>query len=182
MKFRFVIPVVLVGVGMGGCAAPYQTDGAWGNSVGSQTPSIGGSTGIAAVATPILIQILMQQLGISQQQAFGGVGSIFSVAQQQLTPAQFGQLSSSVPEMNQYLAAAPAIANSTGGYGGLLGSAVTALGGQGTTLGGAASLIGAFQSLGMDSNMVGRFVPIVMNHIQSEGGPVAMGLLQSSLY
>ncbi|WP_374563045.1 DUF2780 domain-containing protein, partial [Nitrosomonas sp.] len=55
-----------------------------------------------------LVDILMRQLGVSQQQALGGAGAIFQVAQGSMNPQAFATLSQSIPGMNTMLGAAPA--------------------------------------------------------------------------
>jgi len=48
-------------------------------------------------------------------------------------------------------------------------------------LGRLASLAGSFQSLGLNSDMVSRFIPVILQSVQSQGGSATMGLLQSAL-
>jgi hypothetical protein len=45
-----------------------------------------------------------------------------------------------------------------------------------------AVLAGSFQTLGMDTNMIGQFVPVVLQYVRDQSGPTAMSLLQRSLY
>jgi hypothetical protein len=82
--------------------------------------------------------------------------------------------------MDQYLSNAPqvpAAANSS-----LLGAASGLLGNQTGGLGNLASLASSFQTLGMNSNMISQFVPVVMQYVQQQGGTGAMSLLQNALY
>jgi hypothetical protein len=131
-----------------------------------------------ASQTPALVGLLVQQLGISPQQAMGGAGSIFSVARQTMNPSNFGLVSNAVPGMSQLLAAAPRMAGSSMG-GGLMGNAANALGGS--SLGQMAMMANAFQSLGMGSGMVNQFIPVILQYVQAQGGSSTMGLLQSAL-
>jgi hypothetical protein len=130
----------------------------------------------AAAQTPKLVNILVQQLGISHQQALGGAGSIFSLAKRSMNPTSFGKVSQAVPEITQLLSAAPALGNS----GGLLGAAATALG-TGSELGNLAMLASSFQQLGLNSSMVSRFIPVILQYVQAQGGASTMGLLQAAL-
>lgn len=119
-----------------------------------------------------LVSLLVGQLGVSQQQALGGVGSIFSLAQQRLNPGDFSLLSANVPDMDRYLGAVssqPRLGNDGGSS--LLGMA-----------GGLLGLAGSFQSLGMNSSMIGQFVPVVLQYVQNQGGATAMALLEQVLY
>jgi hypothetical protein len=138
--------------------------------------SIAGAVGQASQLG--LIDILVGQLGISPQQALGGVGSIFSVAQQRMNPGDFSQLSNAVPGMDRYLSSVPQQVAGSGSQS-LLGAAGGLMGGQ---LGSLANLAGSFQSLGMNPSMVSQFVPVVLQYVQNQSGAGAMSLLQHALY
>lgn len=143
---------------------------------GSQAPAPA-SSALGTAAELALIGILTGQLGISPQQAMGGVGSIFSVAQQRMSPGDFSQLSNSVPGMDRYLSAVPqqvASSNSS--------SLLGLIGGQNNTLGNLASVAGSFQALGMNTTMIGQFVPVMLQYVQGQGGAGTMNLLQRALY
>lgn len=127
-----------------------------------------------------LVDILVQQLGISPQQATGGAGSIFALAKQVMGPNSFGQISQAVPGMSQLLSAAPASSLSSSGSGGLLGNAASMLG-SGNSLGNMATLASSFQSLGLGSGMVGKFIPVILQYVQNQGGSASMGLLKGAL-
>jgi hypothetical protein len=125
-----------------------------------------------------LVNTLVNQLGVNQQQAMGGVGSIFSLAQQRMNPTDFMQLRGNVPGIDQYLSAVPQPSSSSL----LIGSAASMLGGQVGGLGDLAALAGSFQTLGMNTNMITQFVPLVLQYVQGQSGAGAMSLLQSALY
>ncbi|WP_445372953.1 DUF2780 domain-containing protein [Methylomonas sp. HW2-6] len=153
------------------------------NAVAQQAPAAVGALGSAVTGTgneASLINLLVGKLGVSPQQALGGVGSIFSVAQQRMNPADFSQLSGSVPGMDGYLSSAPQLPPA-GSNSGLLGAAGSLLGGQNNALGSLAALAGSFQSLGMNPSMVSQFLPVVLQYVQNQGGAGAMNLLQSAL-
>ncbi|SEN39348.1 DUF2780 domain-containing protein [Nitrosomonas marina] len=125
-----------------------------------------------------LINMLTQQLGVSQQQALGGAGAIFQAAQAGMDPQAFSTLSQSVPGINEMLNAAPAASPPLGG----MGSGVSSmLGGAGNTLNSAASLAASFQQLNLSPDMVGQFIPIVTNYVQNTSGQVTANLLRSAL-
>jgi len=46
---------------------------------------------------------------------------------------------------------------------------------------GNASLAGAFKGLGLESNMVGKFIPIIISFVQSKGGDSAKKILEDVL-
>ena len=160
-----------------------------GSAAAGQVPALdtaAGALGSAAATAPVagqgasLTDILVQKLGVSTEQATGGAGAIFSTAQKSMSASDFAQVSKAVPGMDQYLAAAPSqSATPASGTAGLLGAAGSALGGS--NLGTMASLAGSFQSMGLNSGMVGQFVPVVMQYVQAQGGSYTMGLLQSAL-
>lgn len=180
---KYVMSYTLVGAvaWLAGCTpAQQQTNQNWAG--GQQAPAVNLYTAAVASA-PVsqetaLVNILMNQLGVNSQQAMGGVGSIFSLAQQRMNPGDFMQLSGSVPNMNQYLSAVPQPSSSSV----LLGSAASLMGDQAGGLGNLATLAGSFQSLGMNASMIGQFVPVVLQYVQGQSGQAAMSLLQSALY
>lgn len=118
-----------------------------------------------------LVGLLTSQLGVSSQQASGGAGLLFKTARERLSTEQFSQLAAAVPEASRLLGAAPA----GGGAMGMLGKA---LGGKAGDL---ASLAGGFSQLGLDTGMIQKFIPIVMNYVQQQGGAGAAGLLQQAM-
>ena len=139
------------------------------------------TTTAGVASTDGLVNTLTGQLGISQPQALGGLGSIFSLAQQRLNPGDFSTLSNTVPGIGQYLAAAPQPVAPTQSSA-LLGVAGSLLGGQSSTLGSMAALAGSFQSLGMNSSMTAQFIPVVLQYLQGQNGGAATNLLQRALY
>ena len=120
-----------------------------------------------------LINILTQQLGISDSQAKGGAGALFGMAQKMLGADDFGKVSEVIPGMDDLLGAAP----KSGGLGGVLGGLASSLGGKAGKLGGLASLGGQFSKLDLDSDMIGKFVPIILAFVQSKGGDGIKNLL-----
>lgn len=121
-----------------------------------------------------LVNILVGQLGITPQQALGGVGSIFSVARQRMNPGDFSQLSHSIPGMDRYLTSVPqrlASADASALFGLMDGQAS-----------GVVALADSFQSLGMNASMISRFVPVMLQYVQNQSGAGAMSLLESALY
>jgi hypothetical protein len=139
------------------------------------------ATTAGVATTDNLVNTLTGQLGISQPQALGGLGSIFSLAQQRLNPGDFSSLSNSVPGIGQYLAAAPQPVAPTQSSA-LLGVAGSLLGGQSSALNSIAALAGSFQSLGMNSSMTAQFIPVVLQYLQGQNGGAATSLLQRALY
>lgn len=132
----------------------------------------------AVAQADALVSALVSQLGVTEAQAAGGAGSIFRAGKSSMSAADYAGFASAVPGVDTLIGQAPAVSKSSGGLSGLLGS--TGLAG-GSGLGSLASLAGPFKSLGMSGDMVQRFLPVVLQYVQSTGGQQAMGLLQGAL-
>jgi len=145
---------------------------------GVSQPFGGGTGAVNAVGGEQngIVQLLTNQLGISPNQAAGGAGSIFRTARENMTPQAFETVSQSVPGMDDLLAAAPALPAT-----GLPGGVSSMLGGGSNQLGSAAALASAFQQLNLSPDMIGQFIPIITNSLESTGGSAAAGLLRSAL-
>lgn len=135
-----------------------------------------------------LVSLLNQQLNtINPEQAAGGAGLIFKTLQDKLNPQDFSSLSAALPGVLELIQKAPQ-AESGGGLMGALGGLAGALGGGGGgaagqlgQLGQFASLVGGFSKLGLSPDMIGQFLPIVMQYIQSEGGEQILKIAQKVL-
>jgi hypothetical protein len=151
----------------------------------------------AAVAAPAtaraqvedLVGTLTSDLGVTEEQAMGGSGAIFELAESRLAPEEWSTVSESVPGVQDLMAAAPEVETGAGMPGGALGESLGgALGESGAgdlmgagDLGGLAALAGPFNELGMSPDMIGEFVPVVFDYVQSTGGDAVTGLLRSAL-
>lgn len=122
-----------------------------------------------------LLQMLTQQLGVSEDQAKGGAGLLFSLAKEKLQAGEFSQVAGAVPDIEDLIAAAP----KPGGFAGALGGLASTLGGS--NLGNLAALAGGFKGLNMDSGMISKFIPIVLSFVQSKGGDAVKGILAKIL-
>jgi hypothetical protein len=122
-----------------------------------------------------LTDTLMSSLGVNEKQAAGGAGSLLKYAKGNLSKDDFSKVSKSIPDMSSIMAAAPAVAKSTGGLGGM----ASALGGN--SLGGIASLASSFSGLGLDGGMVQQFIPVILEYVKGSGGDGVMSLLQGAL-
>lgn len=120
-----------------------------------------------------LVQTLVDQLGISGEQATGGAGAIFEYAKDNLSADDFGTIAQGIPGMDQLLEQAPEPENSSA-----LGKASSMLGGADSSLGGLAGLASSFESLGLNADMVSKFMPVVSDYVGSVSGDQAMALLQ----
>ena len=125
-----------------------------------------------------LVDEITKQLGVSQEQAEGGLGLIFKLAKEKLG-SDFSQVSSVVPDANHLINKAPADDDASGGLMGMLGGIAGKLGlGE---LGKLAELAAGFKKLGLDMDSVQKFVKVVMTFIESKGGTVVKDLLNKVL-
>jgi len=120
-----------------------------------------------------LLQMLTQQLGVSEDQAKGGAGLLLKLAKDKLDAGEFSQVKSAVPAVDELIGSAP----KPGGLGGALGGLTSAFGGGIGQLGSLSALADGFKSLNMDPGMVGKFVPVVLSFFQAKGGEGVKALL-----
>jgi hypothetical protein len=133
-----------------------------------------GVTGTGKAQTSDLVGMLTSQLGVSEQQAAGGAGSLLNFAKGQMGSADFGVVSGALPESGALAGAAP------DGGSGVLGSASSLLGGSSGGLGDMAGVASTFSDLGMSPEMVNQFVPVILEYAQSAGSEQAMQLLKGA--
>jgi hypothetical protein len=127
-----------------------------------------------AISANDLLQNLTSQLGITTEQAAGGAGALFNMAKSQLSGDEFSQIAAAVPNIDTLMAAAPAITESTAG-------AVSSMIGSESGLGNLASLASSFSQLGLSSDMIAQFTPIVFDYLQQAGGANLMEMMKGAL-
>jgi hypothetical protein len=121
-----------------------------------------------------LVQTLSKQLNVSDDQAAGGAGAIFQYAKGALSGEDYGKVEKAVPEATQLIQKAPATDSAASAVGGALGK-------TGSQAAGLASLTSSFDKLGMSSDMVGKFTPIVVNYAEQKGGEQVGTILRGVL-
>jgi len=109
-----------------------------------------------------LTSLLTKQLGVTENQANGGVGSMLQLAKEKLSAGEFDSIAKVIPGSQKYLDSAKQ----------LLG---------GSKVGDASGLQSAFSKLGMSPDMVNKFKPILTNYVGQLGGPQVKSLLESAL-
>ena len=119
-----------------------------------------------------LLDELKNNLGINDEQAKGGTGLILKLAKEKLG-GDFSQVSDAIPETDDMMKAAP----ESGAVGGILKSVTHVFGCSAEKFGEIAALSGGFSKLGLGKDMVGKFIPIVMNYAQSKGGDTVKNLM-----
>ncbi len=124
-----------------------------------------------------LIAKLVQQLGVQEGQAKGGTGLLLKLAQDKLG-GDFSAIASALPGAQDLIKSAPA----AGGTSSLLGGLASALGGgKAGGLADLAGLAGGFSSLKLDSSMIGKFIPIMLEFVKSKAGQDAVAKLTAAL-
>ena len=133
-----------------------------------------GMAGSAAADTSKLIGSLVDQLGVTKPQAEGGAGAVFREAKNNMSSSDYSQLLSALPGIDSLIDAAPEA-------GGLASSASSMLGSSSGSAGQLAALTDSFKKLGLSSDMINKYMGIIMDFAQSEGGQEAMSLLKNAL-
>jgi hypothetical protein len=119
-----------------------------------------------------LLDELKNNLGINDEQAKGGTGLLLKLAKEKLG-SDFSQVTDVIPDTDDMMKAAP----ESGAVSGLLKSATHVLGGSAEKFGDIAALSSGFSKLGLNKEMVGKFIPIVLNYAQSKGGDTIKSLM-----
>ncbi len=110
-------------------------------------------------------------------QAKGGAGLIFKLAQSKLG-GDFSKIAAVLPGVQELIAAAP----QSGGMAKLAGGLLGAIGGgKAQGLADLAGLASGFANLKLDSAMLSKFIPIVLDFVKGRGGAGVMELLAKAL-
>ncbi len=123
-------------------------------------------------ASPELVGSLVSKLGVTPKQAEGGAGALLGLAKGKLKADDFAKVATAVPGTDKLIASAPAADAPKGG--GALGAAAGAMGTQAAGLAGLAPVFG---KLGLKSDMVAKFAPVVVDYAQKKGGDTVGKLL-----
>ncbi len=129
--------------------------------VHAQTPLTPDSL-TSAMKNPLL-SALTSQLGISEDQARGGIGSCLTLLQEKLAKGDFDKIASLVPGASGYLESAKKLGAVTG------------------PLTNQQGLNGALGKLGMNADTVAKFTPLVTNYLGKLGGPTVQTMLAGAL-
>ena len=124
-----------------------------------------------------LVGLLTKNLGVSSEQAQGGAGAIFNAASQNMSADDFTKVTDALPEVTSLIKGV----SSGGSDSGTLGGLSSMLGQSGSSLSSLAGLSDTFSKLGLSSDMVGLFIPIILEYAQSKGGSQIASLLKSAL-
>ena len=124
-----------------------------------------------------LVGLLTKNLGVSNEQAEGGAGAIFNTASKNMSIDDFTKVTDALPEVTSLMNSVSSSGSGSGSLGGLS----SMLGKSGSSLSTLAGLSDTFSKLGLGSDMVGKFIPIVLEYAQSKGGSQIASLLKTAL-
>jgi hypothetical protein len=130
----------------------------------------------ASVFANDLISVLTSQLGVTSEQASGGAGTLFQMAKTNLSESEFSQIAAVVPGIDEMMSAAESASKASETI-----SSVTSMLSDNSSTGNLASLASTFSELGMGSDMIGQFMPIILDYLQSTGGETVMSLMKGAL-
>ena|SRR5688572_27469060 len=118
--------------------------------------------GLLSSSDPI-VGALKSTLGVTDNQAEGGLGSILTLAQEKLAKGDFDKIAQVVPGSQKYLDAAKKLGAVTG------------------PLTNSAGLNSALSRLGIPPETVAKFTPTVLDAVGKVGGDSVRNLLASAL-
>ena len=141
------------------------------------------STGAAATSGAMdLVKMLTSQLGVTENQAAGGAGSLFNMAKGMLSETEYGQVAAAIPGINDLIAAAPAVSESTAKKSDKMSGLTQGLGSLTKAVDSAgkyAAVYDQFKQLDLNTDMVSQFVPVLLSFAESSGGESVMNTLKS---
>jgi hypothetical protein len=151
--------------------------GCFGGSTAIQEPASNVAASTSDVVSSALTNRLVQELGITPAQASGGAGSLFQVAKAGMQANDFSHLVSAVPEVSHLIGAAP----KKSGWSQVASGTSAIIGDKNDTLGQAAALAENFKNLGLSTDMISQFTPIISDYVKQEAGNQISKALLSSL-
>jgi Protein of unknown function VcgC/VcgE (DUF2780) len=124
-----------------------------------------------------LLPAITQNLGVTDQQASGGLGSLFQLAQTTLSEGDFTSISDAVPNMQDLLSAAPEVTGEAAeGGSGLVGNLMNTASQYSDTVKTANTVMQQFEALGLDPAMIPQYVQVINNFLQSTSGQQTVDL------
>ncbi len=136
------------------------------DSVMQQAGSMMGSQPTQKTAAPQqngLLSTLTGQLGVTPKQAIGGTAALMNVAKEKMPAANYTELLKSVPGLSS-----------------IVGGNETLVNGAMQMMGGSDMVNQTFSALGMDSSMVGKFAPVLLNYFKEYATPQNISLLKQA--
>ena len=169
MKLSLILFTVVV---LAASTAPAQVPVAAPAAPGAAQTAAAPALTVENSASPELVGSLVSKLGVTPKQAEGGAGALLGLAKGKLKADDYAKVATAIPGTDKLIASAPAAdAPKTGGA---LGAAAGAMG---TQAAGLAGLAPVFSKLGLKSDMVAKFAPVVVDYAQKKGGDTVGKLL-----
>jgi hypothetical protein len=129
-------------------------------AAGAQTPSLGS---LGSVLKDPLMKMLTSQLGVTENQAKGGVGSYLTLLKEKLAKGDFDKIAAYVPGASKYMESAKTLGAVAG------------------PLKNVAGLSGALGKLGMKPEQQAQFTPTVTDYLGKLGGKNVQQMLATAL-
>ena len=129
-------------------------------------PALAGAQALDSIKSLMndpLVGTLKSTLGVTDEQAEGGLGSILTLAQEKLAKGDFDKIAQVVPGSQKYLDAAKKLGAVTG------------------PLMNSAGLNSAFSKLGIAPDKAAKFTPTVLDAVGTVGGESAKNMLANAL-
>lgn len=172
--------VILVLVMLSFTSAAIAQDSWWDSLL--NTVGLGDDTSEEAKGPSIdgLLESVTSKLGVTPEQAKGGVAALMNYAKENISDEQFAALSAQIPGLDsvmQYLPAIEAAAGSEGGLGGLMDKAAE----YSDSLGKVNDLNKQFESLGLDTSMIKDYAEQASSYLDTPEGQEAKQLLTDGL-
>jgi hypothetical protein len=123
-----------------------------------------------------LLKRLTRELGVSKDQARGGLVALLRAGRQNMAPADFEEFVADIPGADQLLRDSPppsALSSLAGGIGSLFGGR--------SSPGRWAGLAASFTELGVDIPTARRFGPIVIDYVREHGGEDLVDKIRGAL-
>ena len=117
-----------------------------------------------------LVDNIMTETGVNKEQAMGGAGALFEMAEGKMNAGDFKEVANAVPDMQGYLDAVPSL----GGGNSMLNSAASSLTGM-------PKVQAQFDKLGIGADKVALFTPLVVSYVEKKGGKLLGGKLLNVL-
>jgi len=121
---------------------------------------MGGEESKSETSTTALISQLTSSLGVTNTQAVGGATALLSNAATKMSQSDKDSLVKSIPELSQYMG---------GGSSSLL-----------TSIAANSTVQQQFSALGLSSDMISQYTPIILQFIDSQAGKTLMNIVKSS--
>ncbi|WP_438865104.1 DUF2780 domain-containing protein [Neptunicella sp.] len=133
----------------------------------------------AATSINGLLGTLTSSLGITHEQAEGGLASIMNYVKGNVTASDFSQIGESLPGLSSIMKAVPEVDNLASGNG--LSGLMDKVGSYSDSLKGANEVKKQFESLGLSPDMISQFVSQIQNYLNTPQGAEAKKLVMQGV-